>query len=348
MESYERSVVGGASTVGGGHFHSLSLPNSHYPSPVYPQHPAYQFEVAHPSSQMSHHQAQYPQQLGQNFVYPAASLITQQPQPQQERRESSLNSFETAQGTYYFIPNPSESLSPAPPTLQYNQPGQYPLPSQNYAQIESNSNLTSLSNSPAFGGATFEQVLPLVPAFNLALPQHTNHAYSRQEPSFPHLPLQAPQPQHHERTTSLASIASIGSISWDGSEFEPSGPSASQHDDFEEEEDVKPKRSKKSPATTSKNKKAKKAKSASAEEAAGGAGKRFYCPQRDCGRAFARNFNMQSHLKSHLGIREFDCPHCSKKFSRRHDRARHCTAVHNSTTSCTMSEMGDDDDERDG
>ncbi|GAA5942662.1 uncharacterized protein JCM15063_000854 [Sporobolomyces koalae] len=56
--------------------------------------------------------------------------------------------------------------------------------------------------------------------------------------------------------------------------------------------------------------------------------KRFICPHPGCGRAFARNFNMQSHHKSHLGIREFTCPHCPKKFSRRHDRARHCSAVH--------------------
>ena len=34
-----------------------------------------------------------------------------------------------------------------------------------------------------------------------------------------------------------------------------------------------------------------------------------HCPHPECGRAFARNFNMQSHLKSHLGIRdcESDC-----------------------------------------
>ncbi|SCV66902.1 BQ2448_5548 [Microbotryum intermedium] len=56
--------------------------------------------------------------------------------------------------------------------------------------------------------------------------------------------------------------------------------------------------------------------------------KRFVCPYEDCGRAFSRNFNMQSHLKSHLNIRDFDCPCCPKKFSRRHDRARHCAAVH--------------------
>jgi hypothetical protein len=76
------------------------------------------------------------------------------------------------------------------------------------------------------------------------------------------------------------------------------------------------------------------------------------CPHEGCGRGFARNFNMQSHLKSHLGIRDcepstslprsseliadldplptVDCPHCPKKFSRRHDRARHCAAVHDS------------------
>ncbi|KAK4057351.1 hypothetical protein OIO90_001417 [Microbotryomycetes sp. JL221] len=56
--------------------------------------------------------------------------------------------------------------------------------------------------------------------------------------------------------------------------------------------------------------------------------KRFVCPQTGCGRAFARNFNMQSHLKSHFDLREWDCPVCPKKFSRRHDRGRHCSTVH--------------------
>ncbi|BGP57735.1 hypothetical protein JCM8202_002388 [Rhodotorula sphaerocarpa] len=56
--------------------------------------------------------------------------------------------------------------------------------------------------------------------------------------------------------------------------------------------------------------------------------RRFTCPHPGCGRGFARNFNMQSHYKSHLGVREYDCLWCTKKFSRRHDRARHCTTVH--------------------
>lgn len=56
--------------------------------------------------------------------------------------------------------------------------------------------------------------------------------------------------------------------------------------------------------------------------------KRFVCPHPGCDRAFARNFNLGSHVKSHLGIRDFNCPECPKKFSRRHDRARHCAAVH--------------------
>ncbi|GAA6057078.1 hypothetical protein JCM3770_001447 [Rhodotorula araucariae] len=56
--------------------------------------------------------------------------------------------------------------------------------------------------------------------------------------------------------------------------------------------------------------------------------KRFVCPHPGCGRAFARNFNMSSHYKSHLGVREFACHVCPKLFSRRHDRARHCAAVH--------------------
>ncbi|KAM0753577.1 hypothetical protein T439DRAFT_284993, partial [Meredithblackwellia eburnea MCA 4105] len=43
---------------------------------------------------------------------------------------------------------------------------------------------------------------------------------------------------------------------------------------------------------------------------------------------FARNFNLQSHIKSHMGVRDFKCPECPKSFSRRHDCARHCIAVH--------------------
>jgi hypothetical protein len=34
-------------------------------------------------------------------------------------------------------------------------------------------------------------------------------------------------------------------------------------------------------------------------------------PHPGCGRGFARNFNMQSHYKSHLGVREYDCLWCS-------------------------------------
>ncbi|POY72269.1 hypothetical protein BMF94_4703 [Rhodotorula taiwanensis] len=64
-------------------------------------------------------------------------------------------------------------------------------------------------------------------------------------------------------------------------------------------------------------------------EADGELEKKFTCPHPSCGRAFARNFNLQAHIKSHQGIREFKCPECFKLFSRKHDCTRHCISIHN-------------------
>ncbi|KPV72568.1 uncharacterized protein RHOBADRAFT_65567 [Rhodotorula graminis WP1] len=56
---------------------------------------------------------------------------------------------------------------------------------------------------------------------------------------------------------------------------------------------------------------------------------------------------MASHYKSHLGVREFQCPVCPKMFSRRHDRARHCAAVHDEHIDREGNFAGDDDDDLD-
>ncbi|SCV72928.1 BQ2448_6853 [Microbotryum intermedium] len=53
------------------------------------------------------------------------------------------------------------------------------------------------------------------------------------------------------------------------------------------------------------------------------------CTHPGCDKSFARNFNLNAHLDTHRGIRDYACHECGKLFSRRHDCTRHCVAVHN-------------------
>lgn len=44
---------------------------------------------------------------------------------------------------------------------------------------------------------------------------------------------------------------------------------------------------------------------------------------KQCGKKFGRKENIKSHVQTHLGDRQFQCPHCSNRFVRQHDLKRH-------------------------
>jgi len=61
-----------------------------------------------------------------------------------------------------------------------------------------------------------------------------------------------------------------------------------------------------------------------------GGGRSHQCP--NCSRAFARAFNLKTHLETHNPerVKQYICPHssCKRPFSRKHDLQRHRTAIH--------------------
>ncbi|KAN0125042.1 hypothetical protein V8E52_001594 [Russula decolorans] len=61
-----------------------------------------------------------------------------------------------------------------------------------------------------------------------------------------------------------------------------------------------------------------------------GHGRAHQCP--NCNRAFARAFNLKTHMETHNPerVKQYVCPHtsCKRPFSRKHDLQRHRTAIH--------------------
>lgn len=51
--------------------------------------------------------------------------------------------------------------------------------------------------------------------------------------------------------------------------------------------------------------------------------RRWSCTFEECGREFGRKENIKSHVQTHLGDRQYQCPVCRKCFVRQHDLKRH-------------------------
>ena len=41
---------------------------------------------------------------------------------------------------------------------------------------------------------------------------------------------------------------------------------------------------------------------------------RYICPKEDCDRNYTSKYIMLRHIKTHNGLRPFQCPHCPKSF----------------------------------
>ncbi|KAI0283402.1 hypothetical protein BGY98DRAFT_952249 [Russula aff. rugulosa BPL654] len=69
-----------------------------------------------------------------------------------------------------------------------------------------------------------------------------------------------------------------------------------------------------------------------------GHGKAHQCP--NCSRAFARAFNLKTHMDTHNPerVKQYVCPHssCKRPFSRKHDLQRHRTAIHRDQSSTSL------------
>lgn len=73
-----------------------------------------------------------------------------------------------------------------------------------------------------------------------------------------------------------------------------------------------------------------------------GGSKRYKCPS--CERAFARAYNLKTHMATHdpHRLKSFVCRHqgCGRSFSRKHDLGRHYTSIHGGTTAVGGGDSG--------
>ncbi|SGY41458.1 BQ5605_C003g02514 [Microbotryum silenes-dioicae] len=307
-------------------------------SPAYLQQtPAVQQQQQYYYNQAIQRQQQQQQQQAQRHMYAQQQQVQmshmqhqqQQQQPHQVPQQTPVAvapAFETASGTYYFIPstaiNPSVAHAAEPWSAmpeQMQQPRQ--MISQAPPQQQQHDVIQQARQLPA------HQISPVMSSPVASLSRADS-------------PLAAPLARVPVRDYTISGLTKAAStISTSRSQSN----SPVMHSEVDEllptQSDAPPSpKAKTAKATTTTRRAAPKTRTAKrggrrgafyGESTGKSETKRFVCLYEDCGRAFSRNFNMQSHLKSHLNIRDFNCPCCPKKFSRRHDRARHCAAVHN-------------------